>query len=1081
MRILCSLGFVLLGLFASAPARAEILISPKADDTEIYAARELQRYFHQLTGTLLPIVAGDQPGMGKEPLALVGSPGDWPVLQKLAGGKQIPWTAANPGPQGYVLKTLDLGGRPALVIAGAEPIGTLYGVYGLLQDHLGIGFYLDGDVLPPAKIPAAWPALDEVKTPAVAIRGVLPWTNFPQSPSSYSWADWKFILDQMARMRMNFLHIHNYEGQSGHNEMFANFEVNGKLSRGWMPTARSGHSWGGSPGWEVSRYRFGATDLFDDADFGAECGLHNDRLDDRQVFRKGIALFQQVIDYAHRRGIKIGLGLDLDLIPKSYKLPADDPAVIKARATQLATDYPNLDYLLCFQSEEINKVVRGREKWRGIFDQFHTLLHRQAPGIRLAVSGWGIDPKDVETLPADVICAPIAPYSAKFESGAVYGKREYWGCPWLERDMQSSEYYYPYNIDLSDTVKAWQGRAPNMTGFYCLTWRLADAVSPKVGYIARAPWDDKGTLKDAETVYHQFAEANYGKKAADPVTAIINQNEPYASGTGECSSTPPFGPEQAKGTLFNLSSFTFSGEGAEPLKRNAVTDSQDQHGGREAGGPEGKCLGYIQAGDWTAFGTRPKLEFNSKWTRFTARVASDAKGGKIEVHLDAPDGPPVGEALVANTGGWNKWVDVSGTLKPTSGPHAFYLVYAGRGSDDELAKAESQLKTLDAAIAQAETPAQRYHLGLLRNRIAAERDHLLLNLHFTDYDWGALPGVVESWVKNFTGRVTDVSSLGNVVSVENRYIQKNYLIKEHGLRRELWARPPANLAIRGTKDGVQLTWLADQPGGRGFFVYRDGKKVSDKPLPPTATGFTDKADGVTRYTVTTLLWDDRESPPSLPVSCPAGGADHTPPQVVVISPPTTVLAGQPVEIKARLLDTRGYDLLSATLCYRTPGVETWTRLPMTRRVKAVFTAVIPPESLPAQGIEYYIEAADGDNVGTFPAGAPAQPLSLTVEPPASAGQTLEAPAGLQAQDHLLHWSPVAKAFTYRIYRSKDPAFTPGPDNYLTYVAADAALQFEDAGEDFWAKPLQGNWYYRVTAVNRTGGEGNPSPAASLVW
>ena len=51
---------------------------------------------------------------------------------------------------------------------------------------------------------------------------------------------------------------------------------------------------------------------------------------------------------------------------------------------------------------------------------------------------------------------PISAYSDSCENGAIYGNREYWGCPWLERDGGSSEYYYPYNMHLSNTIKAWQ-------------------------------------------------------------------------------------------------------------------------------------------------------------------------------------------------------------------------------------------------------------------------------------------------------------------------------------------------------------------------------------------------------------------------------------------------------------------------------------------------------------------------------------------------------------------------------------------------------------------------------------------------
>ena len=206
-----------------------------------------------------------------------------------------------------------------LVIAGSDEVGCLYGVYGLLEDYYEVAFYLGGDVLPDRKTPLRLPDVDERKKPAVAIRGFLPWTNFPQSATSYSWQDWKFILDQMAKMRMNFLHIHNYNGEASHNEMFHNVIYNGITPRVWMATARSGHAWGGRPGWDPNQYRFGASDLFDDYDFGADCARHNENLSNEDAFRKGVSEFQKVIAYAHTRGVKIGLGLDIDLLPPELK------------------------------------------------------------------------------------------------------------------------------------------------------------------------------------------------------------------------------------------------------------------------------------------------------------------------------------------------------------------------------------------------------------------------------------------------------------------------------------------------------------------------------------------------------------------------------------------------------------------------------------------------------------------------------------------------------------------------------------------------------------------------------------------
>ncbi len=800
--------FVLVGLLtgrgAAGAERLAVVLSAEASPLEQYAAGELRRYVHAVTGTLPQVEVAGKTLAGSA--FVVGRIGHHPLIDRLIGEGKLAVTATQPGPQGYALKKLTLDGREALVIAAQDEAGVLYGVYGLLEDHFGLSFHLDGDVLPSTPPAFYLPDVDEVRTPSMATRGILPWTNFPQSPSSYSWEDWTFVLDQMAKMRMNFLLIHNYNFD-GHNEMFHNFQVGDRLSRGWFPTARSGHCWGGMPGWDVNRYLFGAADLFDDYDFGADSALHNQNLDNRQIFRKGVVTFQRLLDYAHRRGIKVALGLDLDVISHCYGLVPNDPKVIAARAGQIARDYPQLDYLTCFFAEGEDPVRRA--KWRGIFDGIYAYLKANAPQIKVTVSGWGLPPHDVASLPADVACTPISFYSAKFDPGAAYGQRDYWGCPWMERDFVSSEYYYPYNYHLADTIRAWQARSPNMKGLFCLTWRLADAVAPKIWFIARAPWDTKGELKDAETVYRLFAQRHYGAKAAPAIATILNNNEPVTSDWGECGPTRPFKITGKWDVLMNLKVIRFRGPGVKDLEIPAIS-YQDQRGVKiETAGGE-KFVGDISHNDFLAYGYYPRITLDPKWDRIEFVLAS-GRGGRIELRtlareedsfvVDQP-GPKIGEVEVPPTGGLDQWKTVECKFRNPRGGLTLFLVFRNRSAEEQNLKAEQQLRTIDQCIAEAETPEQKYRLGLLRCRIAAARDHNLLNLQFPNLQrFDQLPGPMASWVGNFLGRVNDISSLGNVVSVQNRYVRKNYLGKEAELRRELSSCPPDDVQARGTRQG----------------------------------------------------------------------------------------------------------------------------------------------------------------------------------------------------------------------------------------------------------------------------------------
>jgi len=122
-----------------------------------HAAEELQTFLAEITGAKLPVVSDAEPPAGQEILL-----GNNARLAKL--GVKIDFAAL--GKEGYVIRTV--GGR--LVIAGGEPRGTLYGVYGLLEDHLGCRWFAPGVSRIPKQGRLVLPALDETKVPVLEYR-----------------------------------------------------------------------------------------------------------------------------------------------------------------------------------------------------------------------------------------------------------------------------------------------------------------------------------------------------------------------------------------------------------------------------------------------------------------------------------------------------------------------------------------------------------------------------------------------------------------------------------------------------------------------------------------------------------------------------------------------------------------------------------------------------------------------------------------------------------------------------------------------------------------------------------------------
>ncbi|MCD6350763.1 MAG: DUF4838 domain-containing protein [Armatimonadetes bacterium] len=105
-----------------------VLSKDQASPSEHYAARELTAFLKQITGADFPVRTDDQV-RGAKHIFL----GDSKALRRVAPGLNL----APLGREGYVIKTVG----DSLILAGGRQRGTLYAVYGFLEDHLGCRWF----------------------------------------------------------------------------------------------------------------------------------------------------------------------------------------------------------------------------------------------------------------------------------------------------------------------------------------------------------------------------------------------------------------------------------------------------------------------------------------------------------------------------------------------------------------------------------------------------------------------------------------------------------------------------------------------------------------------------------------------------------------------------------------------------------------------------------------------------------------------------------------------------------------------------------------------------------------------------
>ena len=134
-----------------------IVLADDASPSTKHGAEELQNFLEQISGAKLPIVSDSEP-MGGRVIIL----GNNAHLKKLS--TKIDFDAL--GPEGYVIRTVD----DRLVIAGGDLRGNMYGVYGLLEDHLGCRWFAPGVSRIPKRKRLAVGPLDERQVPVLEYR-----------------------------------------------------------------------------------------------------------------------------------------------------------------------------------------------------------------------------------------------------------------------------------------------------------------------------------------------------------------------------------------------------------------------------------------------------------------------------------------------------------------------------------------------------------------------------------------------------------------------------------------------------------------------------------------------------------------------------------------------------------------------------------------------------------------------------------------------------------------------------------------------------------------------------------------------
>ncbi len=504
--LLCLLPFLQAALSScvsppgSPPSRARpILLPPGAAPPVRLAAREVRRYLYLRTGTLLPI----RNHRGERPPALV-----------LALDPSLP-------PDAYRLQTVGKGRKKQVRILGRNGTALLHGAYAFAE-KLGVRFFLHGDVIPEKKIPFSLPDLDETGTPLFRLRGIQPFHDFPEGPDWWSLEDYRAVLYQLAKLRMNFIGFHCYpEGGVGPeplvwiglpSDIGPGPKVKFSYPSRWAST-KSG-SWGYAPA-RTSQFAAGAGMLFERDDFGSPLlrGLPfkpSGTKECNRVFERAGTMLGKAFRFARMLGIQVCLGTETPLtIPRALKKHLEEKGLDPSSPQTVRLLYEGIFRRLAQVSPADWYWLWTPESWtwggtskaqvdRTLRDIRLALeaLEKAGRPCRFATCGWVLGPPSDRALfgkilPADATVSCInrqVGFSFVEPAFSLAGNREKWAIPWMEDDPALTIpqlWVGRVRRDAADAL----GRG--CTGLFGIHWRTRP-LGPNISALARAAWDQSG-------------------------------------------------------------------------------------------------------------------------------------------------------------------------------------------------------------------------------------------------------------------------------------------------------------------------------------------------------------------------------------------------------------------------------------------------------------------------------------------------------------------------------------------------------------------------------------------------------------
>eukprot|EP01013_Petalomonas_cantuscygni_P000696 TRINITY_DN10702_c0_g1_i2.p1 TRINITY_DN10702_c0_g1~~TRINITY_DN10702_c0_g1_i2.p1 ORF type:complete len:899 (+),score=166.47 TRINITY_DN10702_c0_g1_i2:100-2796(+) len=472
--------------------------------------------------------------------------------------------AEDPGAEAHIVRSVQLPqifsaaprtgahGAHVVVVAGATPRATLYAAYAFAEDALGVSFLLDRDVIPhttpgaegqgipPYHISPVTGTAGRARTPQFALRGIQPFHDFTVGPDWWAAADWKTVLTQAAKQRLNFIGLHSYPlreplvwaGDPSHVDESGNVAEAGAYPVTWRTTNDS--QWGEEPR-ATSDYTAGSAMLFprDCYSSPAQVGLceAKDPKSAAAITNNAADLVGDAFRFAGALGIVRAVGTEVPFsVPKGSHVSA--ATAMAGAFKRLGRKIP-MDIYWHWTPEgwEWGKVKVNSSATKQAVEDIKTAVRVRAEvngtegrfDVAFGTCGWLVGPLDDPTYfdtvlsPTDVpslsAIDPLLGWDGPERAYADIHRHSKWVIPWMEDDpgLIGAELWVNRTLEHARTARTY-----GIEGLMGIHWRTLEPALT-ISAMAQAGWD---TTVTAWEVYRKYTHSAFGAAGADVADAL---------------------------------------------------------------------------------------------------------------------------------------------------------------------------------------------------------------------------------------------------------------------------------------------------------------------------------------------------------------------------------------------------------------------------------------------------------------------------------------------------------------------------------------------------------------------------------